>query len=140
MSYSISLLTNKSANINSSYSFSNMSVSEVCCITYLFCVEDGKIDFKQFIQLIERHILQQKMATPCHNSAVGGWSHADLQFMFATFDKDKNGYIDATELKRTMKELGLPLSESDVNHMLQEAGGHGRIYYEGDIFISVFLT
>jgi len=51
--------------------------------------------------------------------------------MFATFDKDKNGYIDATELKHTMKELGLPLSEADVNHMLQEAGGHGRIYYEG---------
>ena len=98
--------------------------------SFLF-VGDGRIDFKQFIQLIEKHILQQKSATPCHNSAVGGWSHADLQFMFATFDKDKNGYIDAEELKHTMKELGLPLSEADVNHMLQEAGGHGRIYYEG---------
>ena len=59
---------------------------------------------------------------------------AEMRSLFAAFDKDGNGYIDAKELKQTMAEIGMPVSAADVKQMLREAGvakKHGRIYYEG---------
>ena len=49
------------------------------------------------------------------------------------FDKDRNGYIDSTELKDTMRDLGVDLSDSDVDAMIKEADsdGDGKINYQG---------
>ncbi len=56
----------------------------------------------------------------------------DLRTMFSTFDKDNNGFIDDSELKNTMGELGMKLSDADIKAMMTEADiKHGRIYYEG---------
>lgn len=61
---------------------------------------------------------------------------AELRQLFAAFDHDQNGYIDPKELKRTMQELGTPVSDTDVKQMMKEAGVliSGRIYYEGTKF------
>ncbi len=48
------------------------------------------------------------------------------------FDKNGDGFIDPEELRSTMTELGVTLSEQDLSLMIKEAQCHipGRIYYE----------
>lgn len=55
-----------------------------------------------------------------------------MRAAFKVFDKDKNGYIDDKELRVTMQELGMKLSENDLVAMMASAGVKkgGRIYYE----------
>lgn len=56
----------------------------------------------------------------------------ELQEMFSAFDRDKNGYVDRSELKSTMAEMGMRLSDIDVQDMLSEAGVQdSRLYFEG---------
>ena len=67
---------------------------------------------------------------------------AEMRALFAAFDKDHNGYIDAKELKQTMAEIGMPVSAADVKQMLREAGvskKHGRIYYEGQSKVIIIM-
>ena len=67
---------------------------------------------------------------------LGAWSSEDAQWraLFAALDKDCNGYIDKTELRQTMYEVGLELSETDVDTMMKAAGVSikNRIFYEGE--------
>ena len=53
------------------------------------------------------------------------------------FDKDNNGFIGPEELRETMKELGMCLSEADLTAMMDTAGCHipNRIYYEGQYYL-----
>ena len=52
------------------------------------------------------------------------------------FDRDRNGYISASELKLAMKELGVVLSDADVSAMIREADidGDGKINYQGKVW------
>jgi calmodulin len=64
-----------------------------------------------------------------------GSQEKELQEMFSVFDRDKNGYIDRSELKSTMSEMGIMLSDVDVQEMLKEAGVRdSRLYFEGEDF------
>ena len=49
------------------------------------------------------------------------------------FDRDRNGYINASELKTTMSELGLELTDEDAEMMILEADldYDGKINYQG---------
>ena len=49
------------------------------------------------------------------------------------FDKNRDGYIDEAELHETMKELGMSVSQDDVNDMFQQAGCQSsrKITYAG---------
>ncbi len=63
---------------------------------------------------------------------------SDLRSLFKAFDKDNSGYIDKPELKSTMEELGVSMTDSDIVAMLKEAGvTHSRIYYEGNVMGSL---
>lgn len=87
------------------------------------------IDFPEFATMMEKRIRRER-----HRSRKDSESQKaeDIRSMFAAFDKDNSGYIDGSELKATMKQLGMELTDKDVKHMLKEAGvNHGRIYYEG---------
>ena len=55
-----------------------------------------------------------------------------MKEMFEVFDKDKNGSIDAGELKAIMMALGMEVTDEDVRGMIQEADndGDGQIDYE----------
>jgi len=76
-----------------------------------------------------------------HNQRTRGggtgtaWRSEDAQWraLFAALDKDSNGYVDKTELRQTMFEVGLELSEYDVDTMMKVAGVaiKDRIFYEG---------
>lgn len=80
---------------------------------------NGKIDFTEFLTLVEHRVHK-------------GPHQKELQEMFSVFDRDKNGYIDRSELKSTMAEMGMVLSDVDIQEMLKEAQvADSRLYYEG---------
>jgi len=58
---------------------------------------------------------------------------AETRALFAALDKDSNGFIDKNELRSTMSEVGLQLSDDDVDTMMKAAGVviKDRIFYEG---------
>ena len=60
----------------------------------------------------------------------------DLLFYLQVFDLDHNGYISPVELRTTMAELGIALSDDDVALMmsLADTDGDGLINYEGGHF------
>ncbi len=49
------------------------------------------------------------------------------------FDRDRNGFISAKELKATMCDLGVVISDEDAECMISEADldGDGKINYQG---------
>ena len=49
------------------------------------------------------------------------------------FDRDRNGFISAVELKETMRELGVHITDEDAACMIREADldGDGKINYQG---------
>ena len=57
------------------------------------------------------------------------------------FDKDHNGYISMSELRQTMKEMGIELSNEEVELMMHRAdtNGDGKIDYKGEIAAAVFM-
>ena len=57
----------------------------------------------------------------------------DVRQAFKMFDKDGNGTVSASELRRVMMNLGEKLSEEEVDEMMREADidGDGEINYEG---------
>lgn len=52
------------------------------------------------------------------------------------FDKDGNGVISSTELRRVMTNLGEKLSEAEVEDMIKEADvdGDGMVNYDGNYY------
>ncbi|XP_072034568.1 neo-calmodulin-like [Amphiura filiformis] len=59
-------------------------------------------------------------------------SEEALREAFRCFDKDNNGYINASEFKEVMKNLGNKLSNKQVEEMISrsDADGDGRVNYE----------
>ena len=57
-----------------------------------------------------------------------------LHSVLQVFDRDRNGFISAVELKATMKELGVYITDEDAECMLKEADldGDGKINYQGN--------
>ena len=51
---------------------------------------------------------------------------------FKAFDKDRNGTVEAKEIKQILKKMGEPLNERQINEVLSEAivDGEGKIKYE----------
>ena len=51
---------------------------------------------------------------------------------FRVFDMDNNGYIEVNELRYVMRNLGVDMSETEINELISEADTNkdGRITYE----------
>lgn len=80
---------------------------------------NGTIDFPEFLALFDRK-------TESSNSKE------DVKEAFRVFDKDGNGYINASELQYVMTTLGEKLTNEEVEDMLKEADidEDGAINYE----------
>lgn len=80
---------------------------------------NGTIDFDEFIFLMEKYGKDVKV-------------EEQLRAAFVVFDKDKDGFISAEELKKVMMNLGEKMSEDEVADMIAEADldGDGVIDYE----------
>ncbi|XP_052105393.1 calmodulin-like isoform X2 [Mytilus californianus] len=59
-------------------------------------------------------------------------SEEELRGAFRAFDKDKNGFVSAAELRHVMTNLGEKLTDGKVDEMMKEADtdGDGNIKYE----------
>lgn len=60
----------------------------------------------------------------------------DFSLSQKVFDKDGDGFISESELRRTMANLGEVLTETELAEMIREAdrNGDGRVDYEGKCF------
>jgi len=69
----------------------------------------------------------------CRDQSKNRSQDAEMRALFAAFDKDNNGYIDGQELKLTMREVGMDLTNHDIEMMMRAAGVaiKDRIFYEG---------
>jgi len=85
---------------------------------------NGLIDFDEFLQMME-----------CRDPAKNRSQDAEMRALFAAFDKDDSGYIDGHELKLTMRDVGMDLTNRDVEMMMKAAGVaiKDRIFYEGTV-------
>lgn len=80
---------------------------------------NGKIDFVEFLLLVKKY----ERPLP---------EDIEMREMFNALDRDRNGFVDREELKSSFGELGVRLSDDDVQVMMREAGvTENRIYYKG---------
>ena len=61
----------------------------------------------------------------------------DYREAFKVFDSDGNGFINASELRQVMLNLGEKLSEEEVEMMIKEADTNGDGLVNYDEFISM---
>lgn len=80
----------------------------------------GTIDFEEFIVLMER------FGKDPHETEM------QLRAAFKVFDKNKDGFISARELRDIMMNLGEKMTDDEVEDMIAEADidGDGQIDYE----------
>ena len=56
----------------------------------------------------------------------------EMRKLFRTFDRDGNGFISSSELRKVMKRLGTRISTEEVERMVRkaDADGDGKVSYE----------
>ena len=89
---------------------------------------DGLIDFNEFLEMMETRTRSRS-------------KDAEMRALFQAFDKDGSGYIDKNELKATMNQVGMEVTDRDVDTMMKASGvaSKDRIFYEGE-FTSFSLS
>ncbi|KAK3093118.1 hypothetical protein FSP39_011310 [Pinctada imbricata] len=82
---------------------------------------NGTIDYDEFIIMMEENY--KDISTV----------EAELLAAFRVFDMDHNGYIESSELRKVLKDLGEQLSEQEVEKIIQDydLDGDGKINYVG---------
>lgn len=90
---------------------------------------NGTIDFQEFLVMMARQI-----KSPLDEEL-------ELRESFKVFDKNGDGYINASELRHVMTSLGEKLTEEEVIEMIREADidGDGKVNYEGQYFLELDL-
>ncbi|KAL4589805.1 hypothetical protein LXL04_002715 [Taraxacum kok-saghyz] len=63
---------------------------------------------------------------------------AELKSVFATFDKNKDGFITKQELSDSLKNIGISTSEKDVLEMVQRVDVNGDGLIDFDEFCELF--
>ena len=92
----------------------------VTVFLYYFLLGNGKIEFDEFLPMMCRKMKEVYLAEV-------------LRETFKIFDKDGNGYINASELKELMEKLGEKLSDEEIEKMIAEADldEDGKVSYKG---------
>ncbi|RDB26625.1 Calmodulin [Hypsizygus marmoreus] len=83
---------------------------------------NGTIDFKEFLNMMARSLQDMDGDT-------------EMALAFQVFDKDRSGKISAAELKQVMLSLGEPLTDREIEAMMQEADVNG----DGEISLQEFI-
>jgi len=88
---------------------------------------NGLIDFDEFVSLMSAR--SKATGTPLDEES-------DLREAFRVFDLDGNGTINAEELRSTMKNIGVYLTDEELDLMMKEADedGNGVIDFQGSSF------
>jgi hypothetical protein len=85
---------------------------------------DGSIDFDEFVSL---------MSARSKASSNPPDDEVDLREAFQFFDKDGNGAINMEELRLVMRNIGIYLTDEELELMMKEADedGNGVIDFQG---------
>ena len=88
---------------------------------YVHHIGNGSIDFPEFLSMMAGKVKDVDTAE-------------ELRQVFLVFDKDKDGFINARELKQVMNNLGEKLTDADISEMIREADvdGDGKVNFEGN--------
>ncbi|KAI8146169.1 calmodulin-like protein [Fennellomyces sp. T-0311] len=80
---------------------------------------DGTIDFNEFLSMLARK--QKEVDT-----------QAEMREAFSVFDRDGNGLISVSELRKVMDSFGEHLTQMELDQMIREADidGDGNINYD----------
>ncbi|XP_046331193.1 neo-calmodulin-like isoform X1 [Haliotis rufescens] len=83
----------------------------------------GKIEYKEFYNFMVEQLKKAEDPQKQDNA---------VRMAFKVFDKNEDGFIDASELRAVMQNMGEPLSEKEVSDMMKEAAvdDDGRVNYE----------
>ncbi|KAH6558450.1 hypothetical protein KP509_1Z063000 [Ceratopteris richardii] len=104
----------------------------------------GTIDFNTFLPLMAR---KMKVNFALSVESLCGWifsmdtdSEEELKEAFKVFDKERNGFISAAELRHVMTNLGEKLTDEEVDEMVREAGidPEGQVNYND--FVKMLLS
>merc|ERR1712080_498753 len=68
---------------------------------------DGTLDFSEFLSLMTRNMKDAD-------------DDEELAQAFKHFDRDRDGFIDAQDLRTTMASLGENLTKEEVDEMIRE--------------------
>uniref|UniRef100_A0A1I8I2M8 Calmodulin n=1 Tax=Macrostomum lignano TaxID=282301 RepID=A0A1I8I2M8_9PLAT len=106
---------------------------------------NGSIDFEEFVAMMsDRYQLESELVK--HERHLRK-AFVSINLVFnllalKVFDKDGNGLIDSSELKRVMASLGEELSDQEIDEMIREAdrNGDGFVDYGGGSFRSAVET
>uniref|UniRef100_A0A1I8I4S8 Calmodulin n=1 Tax=Macrostomum lignano TaxID=282301 RepID=A0A1I8I4S8_9PLAT len=89
---------------------------------------NGSIDFEEFVAMMsDRYQLESELVK--HERHLRK-AFVSINLVFnllalKVFDKDGNGLIDSSELKRVMASLGEELSDQEIDEMIREADRNG---------------
>mmetsp|Transcript_59623 Transcript_59623/g.105956 ORF Transcript_59623/g.105956 Transcript_59623/m.105956 type:complete len:150 (-) Transcript_59623:72-521(-) len=88
---------------------------------------EQRIDFNTFLFLMSRKLKETD-------------TEEELIEAFKVFDRDRDGFISAGELRYSMKDLGEKLNDNEVDEMIREADidGDGLINY--DEFVKMMMA
>jgi len=84
--------------------------------------KDGLMDFDTFV-----NITSLKVQDPAEETLN----------TFKMFDKDGNGFITEQELKQSMHEMGVPLSDEDVKQMIKDKDINGDGVIDYNEFVAI---
>ncbi|XP_037367380.1 calmodulin-like protein 5 [Talpa occidentalis] len=80
---------------------------------------DGAISFQEFLAEMAKRM-------------KAGGSEMELREIFKVFDQNGDGHISVDELKQAMVKIGQPMSQEDLDMMIQQADvdKDGQVNYE----------
>ncbi|KAI0209245.1 Calmodulin [Lamellibrachia satsuma] len=81
--------------------------------------DSGAVDFPEFLKMMARMVTNTD-------------TEVETREAFRCFDVDNNGYIKVDEMRYVMRNLGVDMSEREINELIAEADTNkdGRITYE----------
>ncbi|PWA73369.1 EF-hand domain pair [Artemisia annua] len=103
-----------------------------------------RIPTKKFVSLSKQDSTKaQTIEENCMNTNKVVMSNsserkAELKSVFATFDKNKDGFITKQELSDSLKNIGISTSEKDVLEMVQRVDVNGDGLIDFDEFCELF--
>ncbi|PIN09696.1 Calmodulin and related proteins (EF-Hand superfamily) [Handroanthus impetiginosus] len=117
-------------------------LSSLLLIFGLICTFSTIPPTKKFLQLWFKSFQPQNPPEdppkPTFNNNEPSKTKSELRDVFATFDKNNDGFITRQELKESLKNIGISAGETDVADMVEKVDSNGDGLIDFDEFCKLF--